>query len=534
MSTTEYPAPGLTSPRLPRLRAAASIRQIPAETWALVAITVIAAVIRIITIDNQSFWQDEALTAYEAHLPFGAMLSTVAHVETTPPLYFVLVWCWAHLFGTSEIALRSISTIAGVAVVPIAYIAGRELISRWTGLLAAAFVALNPFLIWYSQEARSYMLLAALTAASFLWFVRALADPSRRNLAWWAGCSALAVMTHFFAGFLIAPEALWLLWRSRRREVWFALLSVAVVQALMLPLAISDTSHDTSWIVGVPRTHRVATMVLEWGVSLLSRRGNYLEAFTAAAGLLLLVVALLFFAGDRRHRRGAIVAGSLAAFVFVVPLALAFFGQDYFLSRYEIPAFVPLAIVVAAACVAPRARVVGAVLAGGLLAMFAFAAIFVQTHPFLQRPDWRGVARVLGPARVPRAILAANGTTADPLKIYLPGVNWVQPRNRPQLVDEIDVVGALKKIPIALSPTQAALYTSTKMPLPQARPWPRSVAPRGMRLVARFWFHNWLIARFALVTPRRLTIKQLNGLAPKVFMHVPQALLVFTQQRVKT
>ncbi len=90
----------------------------------------VAAVIRILTIDNQSFWTDEALTAYEAHLPFGEMIHTVQHVETTPPLYFVLVWCWAKLFGTSEVALRSISTLAGIALVPIAYLSARELASR--------------------------------------------------------------------------------------------------------------------------------------------------------------------------------------------------------------------------------------------------------------------------------------------------------------------------------------------------------------------------------------------------------------------
>jgi mannosyltransferase len=528
MSTSEYPAPRISDARLPRLRVLSSIRRIPVDTWAIVAITVLAAVIRIITIDNQSFWQDEALTAYEAHLPFGAMINTVTHVETTPPLYFVLVWCWAHVFGTGEIALRSISTIAGIALVPITYIAGRELVSRWAGVIAGAFVALNPFLIWFSQEARSYMLLAALTGASFMWFVRALHDPSRRKIAWWTGCSALALMTHFFASFLVAPEALWLLWRVRQRIVWMAVAAVAVVQAAMLPLAVSDTSHDASWVSLVPRVHRIAITVMEWAVSLLTRRGTNLEAFGGGALFLVLVVALIAFGGDRRLRRGAVIAGSIAAFVFVVPLGLALAGQDYFLSRNEIPAFVPLAITVAAACVAPRTRVIGAALAGGLLALFAFAAIYVQTHPFLERPDWRSVAHALGPARVPRAIFAANGTTADPLKIYLPNVNWVQQPRRPAVVREIDVIGGLKRVTVAQQRGPAALDTDAAPP--KGRPLPRSVAPPGMRLVARFWVHNWLIARFALDSPRVLSIRELGRLAPKLFLHTPDALMIFVQR----
>ncbi len=174
--------------------------------WITGALVVIAAVIRIVVLTNQSYWSDEALTAYEAQLPFGAMINTVVHVETTPPLYFVLIWAWAHVFGNGDGALRAVSMLAGVALVPLAYLSGRELVSARAGAIAAALVALNPFLIWYSQEARAYMLLAALSGASFLWFVRARAAPSRRNLAWWAIWSSLALMTHFFAGFLVAPR----------------------------------------------------------------------------------------------------------------------------------------------------------------------------------------------------------------------------------------------------------------------------------------------------------------------------------------
>ena len=75
-------------------------------------------------------------------------------------------------------ALRAFSAIAGVAFVPIAYAAARELVSRRAGVLAAAFVAVNPLMLWYSQEARAYMLVAALSGASFMPFACARRDPS--------------------------------------------------------------------------------------------------------------------------------------------------------------------------------------------------------------------------------------------------------------------------------------------------------------------------------------------------------------------
>ena len=529
MSTSEYPATGLrASRRIPRPRANISIGQIPVDVWLVGALVVVAAAIRILTINNQSFWSDEALTAYEAHLPLGAMLNTVKHVETTPPLYFVLVWAWAHVFGTGEVALRSISTIAGVALVPVAYLAARDLVSRWAGVLAAAFVTVNPFLIWYSQEARAYMLLAFLCGASFLFFVRARSDPSRRNLSWWAVCSALAVMTHFFAGFLVAPEALWLLWVARSRAAAIAVAAVGVVQLAVLPLAVTDTNHGPQWITRVPLRHRVASAILEWAVSLLQRRGTMSDAFLGGAALLAIVALLVIVGGDGRSRRGAAIAAALAGFVFVAPLALSVVGQDYFLSRNEIPAFVPLATVLAAACAAPRMRVVGTGLAIALLAMFSAAAIYVQTHPFLQRPDWRHVAHALGPPVVPRAILAADGLTADPLKIYLPNVDWTAARNRRVMIGEVDVVGATKKIALAQR-AHPAEEDAAPVRTRTGRPLPRSVAPRGMRLVARFRVDNWVIAKFAFRHPESLSINQLSAMAPRFFRRTPAALLVFTQ-----
>jgi mannosyltransferase len=528
VSSSDFPADRL---RGPRLRVSSIARSVPTDVWALGALVVLAAAIRIVTINNQSFWMDEALTAYEAHLPFGAMLNTVAHVETTPPLYFVLIWLWAHLFGDGEVALRSVSTIAGVALVPIAYLSARELVSRSAGVLAAALVALNPFLIWYSQEARTYMLLAALSGASFLWFVRARRDPTARNLSWWAVFSSLAVMTHFFAGFAVAPEAMWLLWRSRTRVAYGAVAIVAVAQLAMLPFAFTDTSHGVGWVAGIPPVDRISSAALEWGVSIIYRTATTAEGLIGAGVLIVIVAALLAAFGDQRTREGAKAGAVIGGAVIILPLALGVVGQDYFLSRNVIPAVIPLATVIAAACVAPRGRVIGGAVALLLLLMFSAAAYRVQTWPPLQRPNWRNVARALGPTPVTRAVLVAGGTTADPLKIYLPHVNWVELQNRPTVISEIDVVGATKRFPLIDARREGAVPGSERGGgALKGRPVPRAVAPLGTVLLSRFRVDNWILARFVLDRPIRVTIKQLIGLAPRYFRLTPQSLLILFQR----
>src|SRR5205085_8095920 len=107
----------------------------------LVALTIAGAVIRFATIDVQSYWFDEALTAKLLSMPLGDMVSSLPDTELTPPLYYLLAWPWAHVFGTQEAALRTLSALIGIAVVPVAYLAGRELMTRTAGLVAAALVA---------------------------------------------------------------------------------------------------------------------------------------------------------------------------------------------------------------------------------------------------------------------------------------------------------------------------------------------------------------------------------------------------------
>jgi mannosyltransferase len=533
MSISGYSARPVPGGRA-RFKAAERARAVPVEAWITGALVLIAAAIRIVVLNDQSFWQDEALTAYEAQLPLGAMINTVIHVETTPPLYFVVIWAWAHVFGTSEVALRSVSMLAGVALVPIAYLSGRDLVNARAGVVAAALVTFNPFLIWYSQEARAYMLLAALSGASFLCFARARRQPSTRNVAWWTVWSALALMTHFFAGFLVAPEALWLLWVARNRLIAAAVAAVALVQLAMLPFAFADTGHGVGWIAQIPRHVRLAQAVAEWGVSIMYRRATIAQALLGGAVLIAVLAVLLAFGGDRRIRRGATVAAAIGGFVWVAPLVLGMVsrGEDVFLSRNVIGAIVPLAVLVGAACVVPRLRLVGGLLVVVLVVMFSYATIQVQTHGYLQRPDWRSVARALGPATVPRAIIAANGFTADPLKIYLPRVSWVQPQGQKVLVGEIDIVGDRKQLPLQ---TVRFKFRDGKWIRyhPSGAPTPALVAPRGTRLLDRFIVRNWIIGRFVLEAPRRLSVRQLIALAPEYFHRTPNAMLIFFQRAAR-
>ena len=145
-------------------------------------------------------------------------MDAVGFSESAPPLYYALAWFWTQVTGTGEFGLRSLSALAGVATVPVAYLIGIELRGRRAGLMAAALVAVNPMLLWYSQEARAYALLVLLCAVSLLYCVRALRSGTRRDFVLWGLASGLALATHYFAVFVVAAEAVWLLRRRGSRE----------------------------------------------------------------------------------------------------------------------------------------------------------------------------------------------------------------------------------------------------------------------------------------------------------------------------
>ena len=170
------------------------------------------------------------------------MLRGLVNHEATPPLSYVYEWLGVKAFGTSEFALRLPSALVGIALVPVVYVAGRDLAGRRAGLIAALLAACNPFLVWHSQDARSYSLLVLFVAGT----IAALAG---ERLWWWAAMAIGALLSHYFALFVLVPEAAWLL-RSRGRAAWAP---VAVAAAPLIPLAVlalSQPNEGASWIAG--------------------------------------------------------------------------------------------------------------------------------------------------------------------------------------------------------------------------------------------------------------------------------------------
>ena len=103
--------------------------------WIVAGLTICGAALRFATLGVQSYHHDEIVTATRI-LPggFWQAMEAVGSSESAPPLYYALVWLWTQLTGTGEFGLRSISALAGVATIPIAYWLARDLTTPPTGI----------------------------------------------------------------------------------------------------------------------------------------------------------------------------------------------------------------------------------------------------------------------------------------------------------------------------------------------------------------------------------------------------------------
>lgn len=150
----------------------------------LPSLLLLAAFLRFYHLGHSSLWSDEGNTWALLSRSF-AQIARDAAADIHPPGYYWLLKLWTLLFGTTAIGMRSFSALLGVLLVYFVYRVGRlvtlsigpkqnDQAAEQVALLAAALVALNPLQIYYSQEARMYMLLAVASTGliwSLLYFI---------------------------------------------------------------------------------------------------------------------------------------------------------------------------------------------------------------------------------------------------------------------------------------------------------------------------------------------------------------------------
>jgi mannosyltransferase len=352
-------------------------------------IAVLAGALRLSYLSSRSLTLDEGFSVSLAQSDAATFSRLIWHSEFNMMLYYGLLRLWIHA-GTSEFVVRSLSVLFAVVTIPVIYLLGARLFGRSAALIACLLLAVHPFHLELSQQARSYTLLILLVSLSSLCFLRMLHNASWANCTVYAVVSALAIYSHFFAALVVLSQ--WLsLWLWQRQLPWKKLArSLAVLVVLLIPVALyllhSQRSHVT-WIPGP-----------SWRQAL-----GVLYSLTLSKGRCLIYLALWAMAlGGLRHRGEQqtwsyqFVAAWLA--VPLVVTGIAAVVQPLLVPRF-LAVCVPASVLLAASGVIQLARWsrTASVLALLLVLFYSGSAIrFYLRHPDFS-VDWRTAISYLLP-----------------------------------------------------------------------------------------------------------------------------------------
>jgi mannosyltransferase len=427
-------------------------------TQVLLAMMILGgAVLRFADIGRLSLWYDEGYTAWAIDRP-PAQIVSVIRGDTAPPLYYLLLHGWTLLFGRSEIGLRSMSAVLGVATISLVVaIARRALTNPSAIIVAAGLFALSYAQVWYSQEARAYELTAFWTGLMLWSLLSYLLRPSRK----WLTLLIISVIggayTHNFmllyiaaigvAG-LIFPSPMTMRQRVRDMGIVAGCLAMAYVPWLGALKGQIQRVDAGFWL---PRPTldsvcgvlaRICGVEHRWSwdhvVYRLFRDTSIGVPRAAAAGLIGgIILAICYLRGDKRK-----MAIALSIAVLGAPLVAV---VDSLLSR---PILLPAAVL--------PSTVVFPILAAGALdwasrpwtrglarAFLGFMVVLTAANLWAYekertKEDWRGAAAAVAamPAVPSRLILFADRYSQYPFDYYYrlrPGES-----ERPILLDQLD------------------------------------------------------------------------------------------------
>jgi mannosyltransferase len=377
-------------------------------------VVVIGALLRLHNLGTESLWCDEAASWTQAKDSLADLIKRTAH-DNYPPLHNLALFAAIKLFGDSEWSLRLPSAIFGVANIAALYWLGTMTVGRTAGLIGAVLLALSPFHVWYSQEARMYSLLAlaaTLYAATSFHYLRA---PSLPRGAWVSLAGLALVYSHPYGAL-----------------DWIA---IAVAFAVFVLPAMSPPPR--TMLVWAASNIIVAAGFAPWALILAVRAyGIAAGGFWIPAPTSPFVVNNLTTLASGRLFGGLILIGVVLGIVgrlrrdvamlcvwIVAPVAIGFVASilstPILLSRYVIGSLPPLLLLSAFGWTKYAAKDWrGAILLTAVVAIAGLALLRYTLHHDA-KDDWRGVASFLDEREQPTdCVLVVPGYYVTPLNYY--------------------------------------------------------------------------------------------------------------------
>jgi uncharacterized membrane protein len=405
---------------------------------AFVALAALALGLRSSYLTVRGLWFDEAWSVRLARLPLSRMVEELRAVDSHPPLYALALWTWVKAFGDSEAVVRLLSVLAGTGTVVLTYVAARRWRDQLVAVMAAFWVAVSPFHIMASQEARMYSLLGLLVLASSAALWEALQGTGK----WWViygVFGSASLYTHYLAAPMVLAQGLYVMVidRSRNNAIRWATTAagMGVVFTPWLPSFLHQLRSGHGWPQWRPpltvRTPLDLLALLEFGGDFFGT-GSYHWSGTVALGwyaplllpmVLLVIIGLTWPALPRSFR---LFLATLVVIPVVVPLGVSVYRNVVYPRYFSF--LVPL-VAMALACGVVRVgtafrhrRLITAIVVALLLSYQLPVLVDYYVSPRFRVYDWRSAAALVAQrGRPDDLVLLVPGDARVPFDYYYHG-----------------------------------------------------------------------------------------------------------------
>jgi hypothetical protein len=370
-----------------------------------------------------SLWIDEGQTYTIVSGSWRQMLDAVFNrgdAVSGMPLYFIAEFLWCKVFGFGEYALRSMNLVfAAISLL------GASRLVRGLGLPSwgMLFLALNPVLVYYMNEARPYAALYACGMWAFVFLLEYFRDWRRRSLLAFAFCMWIGCALHMMFAFMGVAYAAMVAFRFRdtRLRIRDHVLAWLRTVPFFLPLAF----HYLRFVLNAPETNAEAPQPLAgiaqigyyfagfgglgWSRNALrARQFGLTWRMAAETGLALaawLAVGVLAFRTRASRNRMAIrllasVLAALACFIAANVILKTRFWERHVI--YLLPGLSLVLAMVCSGMAAGPSRAARAAV-GLFLALYLLSGMNTIAMDAYQKDDYRGalrLARSFDPAHV--------------------------------------------------------------------------------------------------------------------------------------
>ncbi len=238
--------------------------------FVLVLIAILGLVLRLVDTNRTSFWYDEAFTGDTIKLGWKEMFAVIAADKVHPPLFYILVRLWSYIFGISQDSLRGFSIFCGIDTIVLAYIFVKNIFDGkkypLVALITSLAIALSPFFITYSNEARSYSFLAFVALALSFVVIKCLDSKEikekRKYLILSILFGILLCATHYLQiVFVIAVVCTVLIYKyiftekginKKNLKIGLGILAIAILGIVFIPIKTFLLSHGISGMWWIP------------------------------------------------------------------------------------------------------------------------------------------------------------------------------------------------------------------------------------------------------------------------------------------